>query len=64
MHESGKRRSEQILLGNVLIGVHEQTRLQPEILDALDGTLWDAVEVKERLFERLFPHAAVLTIRG
>lgn len=51
----GKARSELILLGNVLIGLHEQTRLQPEIEQSMDGSVWDFVEAKERLRERLLP---------
>lgn len=42
-----KRKAERILLGNCLIGLHEQTRLQPYIVEALDtpvGDLFDGVE--------------------
>ena len=60
MQETGKARSERILFANLSIGVHEQTRLQPEILAALDATLWDAVEAKERLFSLLLPHLAAV----
>lgn len=51
----GKERSEWLLTANVWIGLHEQTRLQPEIEAAVDGSVWDVVEVKERLLERLLP---------
>lgn len=56
----GKQRSELILLANVYIGLHEQTRLQPEIEASIDGSVWDAVEIKERLADRLLPLAAPL----
>jgi len=60
----GKQRSELILLANVCIGLHEQTRLQPEIEASIDGSVWDAVEIKERLADRLLPHAAPLRRLG
>lgn len=52
---AGKPRSELILLGNLCIGVHEQTRLQPEIEASVDGSIWDALEVKNKLVETLVP---------
>lgn len=57
---AGKERSEAILLANTLIGYHEQTRLQPEIAESIDGAVWDAVEIKDRLADLLLPHAAPL----
>ncbi len=53
---AGKDRSELILLGNLSIGVHEQTRLQPEIEESIDGSVWDGLEIKNRLVELLLPH--------
>lgn len=53
---AGKNRSELILLGNLCIGVHEQTRLQPEIENSIDGSIWDGLEIKNRLVELLVPH--------
>ncbi len=53
---AGKDRSELILLGNLSIGVHEQTRLQPEIEESIDGSVWDGLEIKNRLVELLIPH--------
>jgi hypothetical protein len=38
-----KQRAEHILLGNLLIGLHEQTRLQPNIQAGIDAPLSDAV---------------------
>lgn len=60
--EPGKQRSELILLGNVWIGLHEQTRLQPEIEASVDGSVWDFIEVKERLSQRLLPSGGILTM--
>lgn len=51
----GKTRSELMLEANVWIGLHEQTRLQPEIEASVDGAVWDFVEVKERLIARILP---------
>jgi hypothetical protein len=53
---AGKPRSELVLLSNVCIGCHEQTRLQPEIESSVDGSFWDAAEVKNRLLDLLAPH--------
>lgn len=36
---SPKRRTELILLGNIKVGLHEQVRLQPNIVDALDAPM-------------------------
>jgi hypothetical protein len=60
----GKQRSELILLSNAYIGLHEQTRLQPEIEASIDGSVWDAVEVKQRLADALLPHATPLRRAG
>lgn len=57
---SGKVRSELLFLGNLCIGVHEQTRLQPEIEASVDGSVWDALEVKNKLIELLLPRLSHL----
>jgi hypothetical protein len=57
----GKRRTELVLLGNCCIGYHEQTRLQPEIEEAVMGAARALSEVPADVFERL-PFAA--GIRG
>lgn len=36
-----KLRAELLLLGNIEVGYHEQTRLQPEIVAALDAAVID-----------------------
>jgi hypothetical protein len=52
---SPRTRAELIHLANLEIGVHEQTRLQPEIEEALDAALPDPEELRRRLFTALFP---------
>lgn len=55
-----KARAERILLANLEIGFHEQTRLQPEIRDALESALPDREELRRQLLQVLFPRAGVL----
>jgi hypothetical protein len=50
-----KGRAERMLLANLRIGLHEQTRLQPEITEALNAPLPDPAAVKRRLIDALFP---------
>lgn len=50
-----KSRAELLLLANIEIGFHEQTRLQPEIAEALDALVPDPEEFKRRLAGNLFP---------
>lgn len=54
------RRAEMMLLSNILIGYHEQTRLQPEIKNALDGPFLDEMGYMQRLLSRLFPRTTAL----
>ena len=44
-----KAKDELILLANILIGFHEQTRLQPEIRESLNAASVDPKEVKDYL---------------
>jgi hypothetical protein len=53
-------RAQLVLLANLEIGFHEQTRLQPEIAEALDAGVVDPRVVRDRLVEALFPHGAWL----
>lgn len=53
-------RAQLVLLANLEIGIHEQTRLQPEIAEALDAGVVDPRVVRDRLVEALFPHGASL----
>ncbi len=55
-----KSRAELLLLANVEIGLHEQTRLQPEIVEALDALLVDPGQVRRRLIGAIFPHRSWL----
>jgi hypothetical protein len=50
-----KQRAELLLLGNIEIGLHEQTRLQPEITAALQAPLVDPRELERRLLDLLLP---------
>jgi hypothetical protein len=48
-----KKKTELNLLANLQIGFHEQSRLQPEIAEALNGSLFDGEQLKTRLREKL-----------
>ncbi|MCU0500169.1 MAG: hypothetical protein MUC51_00120 [Anaerolineae bacterium] len=50
-----KTRAELLLLANLEIGFHEQTRLQPEIVAALDAPIYNPAELRRRLLAELFP---------
>jgi hypothetical protein len=45
-----------LLLANLEIGFHEQTRLQPEIVDAMNAPVYDPRLLRRRLVEELFPN--------
>jgi len=51
-----KARAELLLLANVEIGFHEQTRLQPEIAEALDAAFVDPRQFTRRLIKAIFPY--------
>lgn len=51
-----KAKAELILLANIEIGFHEQTRLQPEILEALDAALPAPGAYARRVAGMLFPN--------
>jgi hypothetical protein len=52
-----KRRAELALLANLEIGLHEQTRLQPQIRESLDAASATEVDLGRRTLEALFPSA-------
>jgi hypothetical protein len=52
-----KRRAELALLANLEIGLHEQTRLQPQILEALDAGSTTQEDLGRRVLESVFPGA-------
>jgi len=54
------RRAQLVLLANLQIGFHEQTRLQPEIMEALDAGVVDPRDVRNSVMAALFPHAGWL----
>jgi hypothetical protein len=63
--QDGKQKSELMLLANIAAGYHEQTRLQPEIAEALNASIGGATDLKHNLLNRLVPlsplPAALLT---
>jgi hypothetical protein len=52
---TSKARCELMLLANLEIGLHEQTRLQPEIRAAMDAPIYEPEALRRRLLEELFP---------
>jgi hypothetical protein len=48
-------RAQLLLLANIQIGYHEQTRLQPEIAEAMNAAFIDAHEFRTRFIKALFP---------
>jgi hypothetical protein len=50
-----KTRAELLLLANIEIGFHEQTRLQPEIVEAMDAAFEDPRQFRLRLIRAFFP---------
>ncbi|XVS67873.1 hypothetical protein ACQPYE_18065 [Actinosynnema sp. CA-299493] len=50
-----KERAELLLLANIEIGLHEQTRLQPEITAALEAPLVDPRDLERRVLDLLLP---------
>jgi hypothetical protein len=53
---NAKTRAELMLLANIEIGYHEQTRLQPEIAEAMDVAFVDRWQFRLRLLKALFPY--------
>lgn len=51
-----QRKAEMILLANLEIGFHEQTRLQPEILAALNASVPDAAAIREQILATFLPN--------
>ncbi len=51
-----KERAERLLFANLAIGYHEQTRLQPEIVAALDAPIADPGLLTQRLLAALLPY--------
>ncbi len=53
-----KARAELAVLANLEVGLHEQTRLQPQIREALDAAYATQVDLGQRALEALVPSAA------
>ncbi len=51
-------RAEWMLLANLEIGFHEQTRLQPEIREAMDAPVYEPGALRRRLLDELLPDPA------
>jgi hypothetical protein len=52
---AAKARTELLLLANLLVGFHEQVRLQPEITEALNAPLENSAELKRNCLAVLLP---------
>jgi hypothetical protein len=50
-----KVKAEMILYSNLLIGYHEQTRLQPQIVEALNAAFTNEDELRSRFLKELLP---------
>lgn len=50
-----RQRAQWLLLANLEIGLHEQTRLQPEITQAMNAPVYDPRALRHRLMAELFP---------
>jgi hypothetical protein len=50
-----KLNAEMILYSNLLIGYHEQTRLQPQIVEALNAAFTNEDEMRNKLLRELLP---------
>ena len=58
-----KARAELMLLANLAIGVHEQTRLQPEIVEALDAPFDEPIRLRRKLVLHLLRQRLGLALR-
>ena len=61
--EPASRRAQRILLANLEIGLHEQTRLQPEIREALESAPVTAKDLGTRALRALFPKAPYVIVK-
>jgi hypothetical protein len=53
--QNGQEKAELMLLANLSAGFHEQVRLQPEIVEALNAAIDNAAELKRNLMTVLLP---------
>jgi hypothetical protein len=61
---SPKAKAELILMANLEIGFHEQTRLQPEIAEALEAAVEDPKVLKAKLLDLFFPSSSWIKYVG
>jgi hypothetical protein len=54
------RRAQLMLLGNLEVGFHEQTRLQPEIAEAVDAGVLEANQLAPALIAQLLPRRGLV----
>lgn len=59
-----KAKAELILLANLEIGFHEQTRLQPEIAEAMEASVVEPQPFMRRLVSALFPNSSWIVYAG
>lgn len=59
-----KKKAEHILLANIEIGFHEQTRLQPEIAEAMEASIIEPTLFKKKLLHSLFPNQSWMVSAG
>lgn len=59
-----KRRAELLLCANLEIGLHEQTRLQPEIAEALDAAFISGTQFTLHLLQASFPFQGLFAAAG
>lgn len=55
--QDARLKAELLLLANLEIGFHEQTRLQPEIVEAMNAPVVNPAMLRRRLVAELFPDA-------
>lgn len=59
-----KKKAELILLANIECGFHEQTRLQPEIAEAMEAAVTNPQLFKANLLKTLFPNRSWMSYVG
>jgi hypothetical protein len=55
LQNDSKSKMESILYADLLIGYHEQTRLQPQIIDALNAPLIDLEDMRSKILSEIIP---------
>ena len=60
--EDANQRAQMLLCANLEIGIHEQTRLQPEIAEALNAAFIDVNQFIRRLLAVSFPNSSWIVV--